>query len=142
MLPAGGESSGKAVSTGTWSNLSLHMEQFGGFSPPFLDKYKLEMLFLLLHRALEADVVLVGHGQELPSGLHLPCLSHPSFQLLGLDPSFSGEGLEWCLSGFYHGWLPSSPLWVSPIPVSKQRYQHYTLARVWEGSCDFLSNVW
>lgn len=89
------------MSTGTCSILSLHMEHFGGFSPPFLDKYKLEMLFLLLHRALEADVVLVGHGPgaaiRVTSALPVTSL----FPAAGVGPEFLwgrlGVVSEWFL---------------------------------------------
>lgn len=68
--------------------------------------------------------------QELPSVSHLPWLSHPSSQLLGLEPGLSGEGLGWCLSGSYHGWLLSSPMQVSSIPGANRD----TRTTFWPGS--------
>lgn len=102
---------GKAVSTGTWGNVSLPMEHFGSCSQHSLTRTSWKCScccccsepWRLMWCWWDVD-------QELPSVSHLPWLSHPSHQLLGLDPGLSGEGLEWCLDGSYHGWLLSSPM--------------------------------
>lgn len=121
VLCLGGESSGKALSAGTGSNLSLCRQRFGGCSPHSFTSTSWECSSCRCPGRLMRCWWEVGQevGRSmLPSACttSLPRLSHPSSQLLGLDPGLPEDDLRWCLGGTYQGWLLSSPMQASPIP--------------------------